>query len=142
MVVDKRTDDAVHLREPGVARDRDPHACDALAPFRRFSACLGPLALGPVEDLHAAVGMLDQGRAALHPVAVVVIGDLAQLADLGAVDMAADDAVGAALMGGVGDHLLEAGDELDGVLDPPLDMLAERPIGQAEPAPGDDSPGG
>ena len=51
--------------------------------------------------------MLDQGGAALHPVAVVAVEDAVDLADLGLVDVAADDAVDAAPAGLVGDRVLE-----------------------------------
>ena len=52
--------------------------------------------------------MLDQRGAALHPVAVVVVGDFADLPDLGRMNVAANDAVGAALVGRMGDSFLEA----------------------------------
>ena len=61
--------------------------------------------------------MLDQGRAAFDPVAVVAVEDAADLADLGLVDVAADHAVDAAPPRLVGDRVLEVVDELDRVLD-------------------------
>jgi hypothetical protein len=57
---------------------------------------------GPVDDRDLAGEILGEARAALDPVAVVVIGDAADLADLGAVDVAADDAVEPAMQRLVG----------------------------------------
>src|SRR6185369_388688 len=45
--------------------------------------------LGPLEDLQAAVRMFDERGAALHPVAVVDVGDAVDIAHLGLVDVAA-----------------------------------------------------
>ena len=50
-----------------------------------------------MQDFHCAVMMLDQRGASLDPVTVVVIVDALDLAHLGAVDVAADDPVEAAL---------------------------------------------
>ena len=47
----------------------------------------------PVDDGDMALRVLGERGAALHPVAVVVIGDAAEIANLGSVDMAAHDAV-------------------------------------------------
>src|SRR6516165_4064004 len=54
-----------------------------------------PLA-DPVDQLDPSVTVLDEGGTALYPVAVVAIENAAQIAHLGVVDMAADDAVDAA----------------------------------------------
>src|SRR6476469_5912553 len=78
---------------------------------------LKPFLLRPIDDLHRSVGMLNQRRAALHPVAVVVVSNVADHADLGGMDVTADDAVRALLGRRMGNGMLEAGDELDGVLD-------------------------
>jgi hypothetical protein len=51
------------------------------------------------------------------------------------MDVSADDSVGAALLGRMGDHVLEAGDELDGVLHLLLEVRRQRPIRQAALAP-------
>ena len=61
--------------------------------------------------------MLDQRGAAFDPIAVVVISDIADLADLGGMDMAADDPVDAARPRRMRHHLLEARDEGDRILD-------------------------
>ena len=76
--------------------------------------------------------MLDECGAAFDPVAVIIIDDVAEPALLGAVDMAAHDAVDREPGRLVRDRLLEARDELDRVLDFVLGMLGERPVGQAE----------
>ena len=52
-------------------------------------------------------------------------------ADLGLVDVAADDAVAIAPPRFVGHHFLERGDEADRVLDLVLDVLRQRPVGVA-----------
>ena len=61
---------------------------------------------GPVQDFQAAVEMLDQGRAAFDPIAVVGIKDIADLAHLGVMDVAADDAVEAAAARHLGHRLV------------------------------------
>lgn len=52
----------------------------------------------PVEDLEAAVGVLNKGGATLHPIAIVAVQHAVQLAQRRAVDVPADDAVEAALL--------------------------------------------
>ena len=59
--------------------------------------------------------MLDQSGAALHPIAVVIIFDALDIAELGGMDVAADNAVDAARACRLGDHFLEPADELDRV---------------------------
>jgi hypothetical protein len=78
--------------------------------------------------------VLDQGGAAFDPVAVVAVGDAVHVADLGVVDMAADDAVEAAAAGFLGQRRLEVVDVLDRVLDLELEVGRQRPVGIAEPA--------
>src|ERR1700761_3702189 len=57
--------------------------------------------VGPVEQLHPAVMMLDQRGAALDPVAIVIIGHAGDVAHLGGVDMPAHHAIDAADAGGM-----------------------------------------
>src|SRR5580658_7714117 len=76
----------------------------------------------PVQDLEPAVEMLDESGAALDPVAVVAIEDAADVAHLGLVDVAADDAVDAALARLFDDHVGVVADELDRVLDAALEI--------------------
>jgi hypothetical protein len=84
--------------------------------------------------------VLDQRRAALHPVAVVAVEDSVDLAHLGVVDVSRDHAVQPAALGLVGEGLLELTDEVDRVLDPVLQVRGERPVGQAQAAPSDVEP--
>src|SRR5262245_38117548 len=59
----------------------------------------GVAQLCPFDDLEPAVMMLDEGGAAFDPVAVIEVVDIADHAVVGRVDMAADDALRAALAG-------------------------------------------
>src|SRR5580700_24231 len=72
--------------------------------------------LGPIDDLEAAVEMLDQGGAAFHPVAVVAVKHPVELADLRVMNMAADDAVELAAAGLLGQRVGKGPDVLHGVL--------------------------
>src|SRR5690606_18137681 len=83
---------------------------------------------------HRPVRMLDDGRAAFHPVAGVDVGEAVEIALRRVVDMAADDAVDALAFRLGGQRFLEAADEIDGVLDLELRPGGEGPVGQAEPA--------
>ena len=50
----------------------------------------------PVDDLQPAIGMLDHRRQAVDPVTVVGVDDAVDLAQLGVVNVAADNALCAA----------------------------------------------
>lgn len=92
--------------------------------------------IGPAQDFQAAVGVLDQGRAAFDPVAVVAVEDAVDGPHLGGMDVAADHAVGAPLSR-FGDHRhLEAADVFDCFLDLVLEVGRQRPIAEPELAPG------
>ena len=94
------------------------------------------MAMGqPVDDRDLALGILGQCGAAFDPVAVVVIGDLADFTDLGAMDMAADHPGKAALARNPGDCFLELADIEDGVLDLALEVGRQRPVGQPQRPP-------
>src|SRR5471032_3371065 len=86
----------------------------------------------PAKNLHIPMGIFDKGAAAFNPVSVVVIKDIADLADLGMVDMAAHHPVDAAQLGLMRHDLLEAGDIFHRVLDLVLQPGRQRPIGQAQ----------
>jgi hypothetical protein len=86
----------------------------------------------PVDDLEAAVEVLHQRGAAFDPVAVVAVVDGADLAHLGRVDMAADDAVGAVPRGLPDQRVLEVRDELHRRLDLALEQRRQRPVRQTE----------
>src|SRR5580765_1206414 len=55
--------------------------------------------IGPVKNLHISVGIFDKGSAAFNPVSVIEIEDIADLANLGMMDVAANHPVHAALLG-------------------------------------------
>src|SRR6266568_7063088 len=74
--------------------------------------------------------MLDQRRAAFDPIAVIVISDIADLANFGRMDVAADDSMSAALMRRTRDDFLKARNELHRVLDLLLEVRGNRPIRQ------------
>jgi hypothetical protein len=78
--------------------------------------------------------MFDQSRAAFDPVAIVAVEDAVDRPDFGGVDMATDDAVGAAAASFAHDSLLEIRDELHGALDLALEVCRERPVRHAEGA--------
>src|SRR4051794_21113957 len=88
--------------------------------------------LGPAHDAQAAVEVLDQGGAALHPVAVIAVEDAVDGADLGVMDVAADHAVDAAAARLACHRLFVVGDELDRVLDLVLEVRRQRPVAEAE----------
>ena len=60
---------------------------------RRCCRRLRDGALGPAHDLERAVSVFGKRRQALDPVAVVGVQDAVDLADLGVMDVAADDAM-------------------------------------------------
>src|SRR5271155_1419771 len=88
----------------------------------------------PLQDFEPAVAVFDQRRAALNPVAVVAVENRADLSNFGLVDMAADHAVDPARAGLLGQRQLEIVDVSPRVLDLPLQIGRERPVGIAEPA--------
>src|SRR5262245_53827119 len=66
----------------------------------------------PLEDLESPIIVLDEGGAAFDPVAVVQIVDVFDHAVVGCVDVATNDALGAALTSLAHDSVLEVRDEL------------------------------
>src|SRR3954467_5043923 len=90
------------------------------------------LAGRPLDDAELSVETLDDGRAALHPVAAVEVMGAGNHAVGGMVDVAADDAVDAATAR-LGRHgLLERTDEGDGRLDAVFEEGRERPVAQSQ----------
>ena len=85
-----------------------------------------------MQQFQPAVEMFGDGGAGFDEIAGVHIGDPVDVADRGVMDMAADDAVDAALARLAGQQHLEVADEIDGVLDLELGPFREGPIGQAE----------
>ena len=93
---------------------RNPATPPPVAAARRvasgsIAACSRASSSAQCDDAQAAVEMLDQRRAALHPVAVVAVEDAVDVADLGLMDVAADHAVDAAPARLAGDRVLEVG---------------------------------
>src|SRR6266567_8035790 len=76
--------------------------------------------------------MLDQGRTGLDPIAAVVIGDIAEFMDGGAVDVSTKNAVHP-IPFRVFDHCrLELPDKANRIFDPLFDVGAEGPVTKAE----------
>src|SRR5262249_9122652 len=74
----------------------------------------------PPHELKFSVEMLDDRRAAFHPVTTIDVAQAAVVADHGMMDVAAD-------------HAVDLGaNEIDRVLDLELGPLRERPIGKPE----------
>src|SRR3569623_14497 len=86
----------------------------------------------PAQNLHSASGIFDKGAAAFNPVSVIEVEHVADLADFGMVDMAADHAVHAAHLRLARHDLFEARDVFDCVLDLVLQPGRQRPVGQAQ----------
>src|SRR5262249_52903697 len=82
----------------------------------------------PAHQLHAAVEVLDDGRAAVHPVATVDVHDAVDALDGGRVDMPANHAVQPAVLYAAHDAFLEVRDEAHGGLHLVLCIARERPI--------------
>ena len=80
------------------------------------------------NQVDAAVVVLDQGRATLHPVAAVEINHAVVDGDLRSVDMTANQAVN--LVGACfpDNGFLEVGDELDCIFHPVLEESGQRPV--------------
>ena len=88
-----------------------------------------------MDDAHRAVHLLDQRGATLDPVTAIQVERVANLRDLGAVDVAADDAIDTA-GGGKPDHgFFELGDVLHRRLGAELQIGRYRPVPESQPAP-------
>ncbi len=87
------------------------------------------------QQFNLAVVMFHQGRTILHPIAAVIIGCFPNLANDGAVDMAAEHALDIEPSGITNNRIFVGADKADRVLDPLLDRLAQRPVTQAENPP-------
>ncbi len=77
--------------------------------------------------------VLHQRRQALDPVAVVAVQHAVDVAHLGVVDVAADDALHAAPARLARDRDFEVADVADRALDLELEVLRQAPVRQAEP---------
>ncbi len=78
---------------------------------------------------------LHKRRAALDPIAAVVISDFAEFADGCAMDMAAEHCVHVIAVRIMRYSSLEFTDKADRVLHPPLGVSAERPVAETEATP-------
>ena len=90
--------------------------------------------IGPIDDLEAAVLVLDQRRAAFHPIAAIHVADAEIVVHHRVMDMAADHAVDLVAMRFRGQRLLEGADIVHRVLDLVLGPLRQRPVAKAEAA--------
>src|SRR2546430_17232821 len=84
-----------------------------------------------MHDLDSAIKMLDQGRTGLDPIAAVVIGNVDEFMNGGAVDVSAKNAVHSIAFRVFNYRRFKLADETNSVFDPLLDVGAERPV--AEP---------
>ena len=114
--------------------DEDPHQAATPRGGLRREVHRARLAADrlPPKDFEAAVGVLAHGGAGFDEIAGVHIGDAADVADDGMMDVAADNAVGALTPGLVGQGLLEGADEIDRVLHLQLGPGGQRPVGETE----------
>jgi len=78
---------------------------------------------------------LDQCRAALDPIAAVVIRHAAELANSCAMDMAAEHGVNMIAFRVMCDGSFEFADKAHGVFHTPLCISAERPVAETKAAP-------
>ena len=81
-----------------------------------------------MEQLHAAVKVLDHGRAAFDPVATVVICGAVDLANGGRVDVAAKHAIHLEILCIANNGLLEFPNEADHIFHLGLYVGAQRPV--------------
>ena len=131
--------DAVDLRAPRIRGDENSHqAAFASTSASSSSSQRAASRLGrqrrPIDDFHLAVEIFDDDRAGFHEIAGIHIGHAVDVADRGMMDMAADDAVGAAPPGFAREFALETADEIDRVLHLELRPGRKRPVGKAEQA--------
>jgi hypothetical protein len=90
----------------------------------------------PFDHSQTAVQLFDQRAARLDPVTIVQIENTIDLAHGGMVDVAAEHSIKAVFKSVLRDCFFKVGDELDRLFYLLLDEARERPIGQAEFAPG------
>lgn len=88
--------------------------------------------VGPGENFHASVVVLNKGGATFDPVAIVAVENSVDFFDSGMVDVAADHAVRAASFG-KGNHAgLVICHKLQDVFDLVFEVGRERPVREAE----------
>src|SRR5262249_45331524 len=82
----------------------------------------------PPHELKFSIEMLDDCRAAFHPVATIDVAQAVVVADYGMMDVAADHAVDPGPSGFDGEGAFVCADEIDRV----LDLERERPLVKPE----------
>ncbi len=87
-----------------------------------------------MDEFDVAVEIFNQSRAAFHPVAAVQVLHAANRLDLGAVDVAADDAVGLVAARHPGESVLVIGDVFHGGLGLGFQIGRQRPVAEAQRA--------
>src|SRR2546421_12329874 len=87
-----------------------------------------------IRDLDYAVVPLDQCGTGFDPVAAIVIGDRADLADRRAMNMTAQNSIDRKLLGVAHNLFFKSADETDRILHPLLRVGAERPVTETEPS--------
>src|SRR5271165_1228609 len=89
----------------------------------------------PIDKLEPAIEMLDERGAALDPIAVIAIKHTVHLANLGVMDVAADDTINTTTVRLGGHRIRERADVLHCVFHPVLEIGGKRPvlISQATP---------
>ena len=88
-----------------------------------------------VDEFDLAVEIFNQGGAAFHPVAAVQIFHTVYGLHFGAVDVAADDAVGLVAARHRSQRALVFGDKFDGGLGLEFQIGRQRPITKTQRAP-------
>jgi hypothetical protein len=77
------------------------------------------------DNFNVTIKMLGQGRTGLDPIAAVVIGDIAEFMDGGAVDVPAKNAVHPIAFRVLNHRRLELPDKANGNFDPLIDVGAD-----------------
>src|SRR5207244_50063 len=109
-------------------------SCNRAHQFRLRRAHLHPLDPRQIiNHVDLAIVALHKCRAAFHPVTTVVICDVAELPDSGAMNVATEHGIYVIAFRIMRDSSFEFANEADGVFHPPLCIRAKRTVAQAEP---------
>src|SRR6266700_4710719 len=88
-----------------------------------------------VDERKNAIRSLNQCRAALDPIAAVVVRHVAELADRRAMNVAAEDSIHPVAFRIMRHSSFEFADKAHRIFHTPLGVSAERPIAKTEAAP-------
>ena len=77
--------------------------------------------------------MFDQGRAAFYPVTIIAVGDAVDFANFRVMDMAANNAVDAPILGNVGKRIFKVCNKFNGVFHLQLQIGGKRPVWISKP---------